>query len=293
MNKTRKTFTVWTSKIMMTIAILLTTVITFNFMPLTVQAATNPRNYVALGDSVPYGYGLANPETGSYTALFYRQLKILGYVDDFYNLSVNGFTTTDLLYSMRSDDSQVPLTLSKAEVITLNIGGNNILGPMIDIVNDALNDLGISDVSQATPAQLTQLTTQLPRFTLNADQLATLQEGVDVFSYEFPQIIDEIKRAAPNAKLIVSTIYNPIPSYFALSSDADALISAMNDVIWAGKKNYRVADTYAVFKSVGSLVVTNFAPPVSFDIHPNALGHSMMAFIHFKIFLKDLIPSFY
>ena len=93
-----------------------------------------PHIYIALGDSIPSGYGLEgyldSPE-GVYTAVFFERLKEAGYVDEYHSMARSGSNTTDLL-ALLSSMSDEELELFKyARVITINIGGNNVLTPFL------------------------------------------------------------------------------------------------------------------------------------------------------------------
>ena len=94
-----------------------------------------PRYYVALGDSVASGYGLPTHEE-SYPAIFYSLLEKEGYVNNYANMAYNGFTTTMLLEYLHNMDIESIRILENARVITLNIGGNNILVPFFKYLSN-------------------------------------------------------------------------------------------------------------------------------------------------------------
>ena len=99
----------------------------------------SPHIYIALGDSVSSGYGLAGypalPQ-GSHPSIFFEKLKIQGFVDEYHNMGVSGFTTTMLLEMLNTmNDDQLKL-FRNARIITLNIGGNNILTPFLEYLSD-------------------------------------------------------------------------------------------------------------------------------------------------------------
>ncbi|MCL2627106.1 MAG: SGNH/GDSL hydrolase family protein [Oscillospiraceae bacterium] len=93
------------------------------------------RVYIALGDSVSAGYGILPEER--HTDIFFETLKAEGYVDEYMNMAVNGCTTTMLLEYLKGMDKQVIANhFQNAHVITLNIGGNNILVPFVEHLPD-------------------------------------------------------------------------------------------------------------------------------------------------------------
>jgi len=109
--------------------------------------------YIALGDSVSEGFGIWSPQD-RHTAIFFEMLKTQGYANEYVNMAVSGFTTTDLL-SLLHNLHPVDLdSMLHASVITLNIGGNNILAPFWDYLPDTdeigrITDETISFVSEA------------------------------------------------------------------------------------------------------------------------------------------------
>ena len=98
-----------------------------------------PHIYIALGDSVSSGYGLpgypASPE-GGHSTKFFEKLKQRGFVDEYHNMAVSGFTTTKLLEKLNNLSSAELKLFRNARIITLNIGGNNILLPFLSYLSD-------------------------------------------------------------------------------------------------------------------------------------------------------------
>ena len=113
------------------------------FAPQAYQGASHsppaPRVYIALGDSVSSGFGLEGyggagssilPE-GRHTAVFFERLRYGGIVDGYKNKAVSGYTTSMLLERLEGIDEETLAYFRNAGVITLNIGGNNILTPFL------------------------------------------------------------------------------------------------------------------------------------------------------------------
>ena len=94
-----------------------------------------PFIYIALGDSVSSGYGLLgyphNPQ-GRHSTIFFEQLKRGDYVREYINLAQSGLTTSMLLELLDNLSEEELAFFQNARIITLNIGGNNILRPFID-----------------------------------------------------------------------------------------------------------------------------------------------------------------
>jgi len=95
--------------------------------------------YIALGDSVSSGYGLTGyPEApqGGHASLFFEKLEQAGYVDEYHNFATSGFTTTDLLEQLNNMSSEEIHLFRNARIVTINIGGNNVLTPFLAYLSD-------------------------------------------------------------------------------------------------------------------------------------------------------------
>jgi Lysophospholipase L1 and related esterases len=270
----------------------------------TVTAKSNHTNavYVALGDSVPAGYGLSDTKD-CYVKLFSDKISKTGYQNTMYNYAVSGATTSDLLtllQNMPIDNPKALKTLKKARLITINIGGNDVLGPLVSTINDKLQQqftlLGITNIKNATPSQELALAVFLYTLKLNSSDTEKLQLGIQNFEDKFPKIIELLKTTAPNARIIVSTIYNPIPEAFQFYGTSEIMLKEMNAMVknYSHQGGYYVADVYSAFlkeQSKGTQIL-NFNmgqylhSPISVDIHPNMAGHRLIAKVYQTAFKK-------
>ena len=99
---------------------------------------TAPHIYIALGDSVSSGYGLpgyAISPQGTHSSIFFEKLKKHGFVDQYHNMATSGFTTNMLLEMLNNTDTDNLSLFKNARIITLNIGGNNILLPFLNYLS--------------------------------------------------------------------------------------------------------------------------------------------------------------
>ena len=97
-----------------------------------------PTGFIALGDSVSSGYGLSGylqSPAGVHVNILYNSLLEAGYVDNFKNLAVSGFTTTNLLDLLHGLSDECVEYFNQARFVTINIGGNNILTPFIEYLS--------------------------------------------------------------------------------------------------------------------------------------------------------------
>ncbi|MCL2197414.1 MAG: SGNH/GDSL hydrolase family protein [Defluviitaleaceae bacterium] len=306
----------------------------------------SPHIYIALGDSVSSGYGLvgyAHSPEGRHTALFFEKIRNDGYVDEFHSFATSGFTTSDVLDLLNNLNDSERRVFNNARIITLNIGGNNLLTPFLayltdlEVVSGAGNiRTGVGGVVSGTWGIIYEIISGVGnspspdddtrfsfggvvrgfgdiviglgellvgageiiggypdvvstwRGTLSPELEALFDEGVNTFSQEFVEIITWLETHAPNATIMVNTIFNPIPEEILsvsvpISNWSSMLINAMNDTIIdeSDNRNFVVTDVYSFFSyrlDLTSFNLNPFAGEISFDlVHPNAEGHMLIA----------------
>lgn len=80
--------------------------------------------YVALGDSLTHGYGLADKQKDRFSAVIAHKLRTDGYMCSEFNYGVDGLTSDGLLEMLNA--GQCSMT-SRADLITIDIGANDVL----------------------------------------------------------------------------------------------------------------------------------------------------------------------
>lgn len=250
-------------------------------------------NYVALGDSIAAGYlstGYSDDLTirnKGFVYLFHDFLNQQGNGAKLTNLAQNGMPSSGpnmlsavlnpelpprfgLLDQLRNDDT-VRKAVRKAEILTISIGGNNVL-----------------------PAALAWLDPQQGPFV--ASMMA--QAGIAAFQKDWPAILSEI-RALTDARLYVITLYNPYeifafnPAFPGFYDFTEASVTQINAVInneqLQSDYGYKVADVYTAFRgnTLCLTQITNLFQPTNnpFDallkavgaVHPTDDGHAVIA----------------
>lgn len=243
------------------------------------EGSSEPIRYVALGDSIPYGYyytSLWNYLSGgtnsdSYVEQFARFLEIEpGYFTD---ASVSGHNAVDVYNQIDG----MTTTIQQADVITLCVGAN-------DIMDAAARDLS-----------------GLNKYSIN---WATADTGRDNFEYYWPRIIDKIENLNPDVTLVVMTIYNPYRTSDSYYNSVDPYFSetllenlGLNTIIentmtfdndgtfWATGQldddfEYRVVDVYETFNNHPTKdSLTGFYNTFC-DPHPTQLGQNVIFSAH-------------
>lgn len=242
----------------MLIIIFVLTLICIFVLPHSSFAANKKKSYplslVALGDSITFGYHLGenNDSPSRYAFPFLIGAKVKKNVE---NLGVPGWTSEDLLQALETEKFQS--ALKKAEIITLNIGSNDVLR--------IASSYGLLNPENAQkPIQLTPELQQ-------GFQLATQKFGENL-----PIIIKNIKQLAPSSKIILYNLYNPFPSASTyLHPFAETIIGPLNTTIDSNAKKFHLhaADAYAAFDE-NQYTLVRLAQN---DVHPTIEGQKVLA----------------
>jgi lysophospholipase L1-like esterase len=307
-----------------------------------------PRLYIALGDSVSTGFSTA-PEDRN-TTLFFEMLKAEGYVDAYINMAVDGYTSADLLRRLNNMSVEESARFKEASIITVNIGGNNLLTPFIDYIlglggiSDMFTEIAdlVSDFGDVF-AEVTGLASEarelasnfsildmlrigslINRFTSSIDDVtdiygriqdtklfsvysllfgnfpeeleAELDKGLEGFKSDFARISEWIAENAPDAVVIVNTVYNPFPKellgrQFQISGKAQEFTEAVNSVILNSESGFLISDVHSLFAGAENILsMMNISLDLTrmtfvFDIiHPSETGHLLIAELKHDIF---------
>jgi len=252
-------------------------------------AISEDDTYVALGDSISTGHKLEDKNN-----LFVNKIEKT-YNLDLTNLAKNGMDSTIMLNLLKSegkDGITYRENIKNADLITISMGGNNLLQPLLGLIKEGLKlpsdaDAKIIELAiKNNPNAFVEIFTDLKN---NPENAQILKYNLEVFATEFPQIINTIKTLNPNTEIIIQTVYNPFndaKEFLDLANIIDPFFQAMNKTISEGSVlGYEVVDVYADFKSNDSQVpLTNME---EFDVHPNKAGNEVIFNAHKKILDKE------
>lgn len=205
-----------------------------------------PLRYVALGDSL--SSGMDGIDGGrSYPDLYAQLLRRrTGRRIELTNLGVPGWNSTDLLGALRSD-SQMRTAVAAADIVTWDIGGNDLIEAAVRI------SMGACDVQSC------------------------LDDAHRTFEQNWRAILDELValRHSPRVRLRATDLYTPFATVRGVYEDeALAALEAMNTVITTdhGRRGLRVADVSQAF-AAGDLQAL-----IDQDgLHPTRAGHRLIA----------------
>lgn len=267
-------------------------------MPVEVNAdEADTVKYVALGDSITRGYGLDDPEIMSFPKLISDEQ---GY--SIVNYGTDGATSETLLESL--SDKEVAADVASADIITITIGGNDLMGALYSYIAaewnsqyTGENQKDASDIKDALENKnfimLTFALGVIDGFTESEEA----GQAVAAFTQNLGGIIEEIREANTDVLLFVATQYNPYKWLPDQCNDSykdnvekiadifDSGVSVLNDVINSGAQSgaYVSVDVYGAFNesetdlSNAKYSSTSIIPEVDLDFHPNAEGHEVIA----------------
>jgi lysophospholipase L1-like esterase len=226
-------------------------------LPAGAAAAGGRLRDTALGDSIAAGYGATNRY--GYVDYFRDYLRTLAPQVDLSNHAVPGLSSSGLLLQLRYSSS-VRDDTRRADVLTISIGGNNLL-PCASNNYASLNTFCAS-------------------------------AGVAAFRYDWPRILTTIRTdIGARERLFVLTLYNPYRGDEANYATAETYIEQINAAIRNARStyNYGVADAHDEFQGKlgdGSWKVcawTHFCETTR-DPHPTDSGHRQLALLHQRMY---------
>lgn len=241
----------------------------------TTEAATTEETnvistqYLSLGDSIANGYGLADLQNERY---FARITKEFGFtkVDSW---AMDGQKSSELLADVND------FVYKDNQLITISTGANNVLGPAMPVLMSLVTNPSVGFQTLYSPA-------------FNAQ----LEAGIAQLGEDLPKIIDKLIETNPDAKIVLLTVYNPFhgakykvtmsgaSADIDLGTMAEPYIQGLNNIIRsvAEQKGCLIADVYTAFAESQEQVVNvtvdeNGYITTSYDPHPNAKGHEIIA----------------
>lgn len=228
-------------------------------------SAEKIKNITLIGDSITEGYGLSENELnyGDYLAEYFD-----ANVDNF---AVSGLTTEGQLEKL--NEVEIKDSIKNADIICLSIGGNDL----IDIIEEAFRNNGTEGLFAGNGNDFNISVEFVQNFIMNYSSAfgsASVNAGTNI-----EEITNKLNELNPNAEIIIQTIYIPFESsnekwnliLNPLKTFSSMFIGDINSFIKNSAPN--IADIYLKF-SEKPYLYTNID---KYDIHPNYLGHMLIA----------------
>ena len=234
-----------------------------------------PPKMLFLGDSIAAGYGLDGyTPTDNYNCRSYSNILKEKYEAELMNecghiminKSVSGYTSDDLIKQIES--GELDSDLKDSDAVVVSIGGNDLLGIMLEL----LGSLGISESGSFDTGSLDIFGAAASFLTMDGD----VNKALEKFDENIKTISAELLKRTEGT-VYIQTLYDPL-EYFEkfkmVTEFSDEKIGKLNSIISGNAASgYTVIDVAADFKGKAG-TLTNIG---SFDIHPNAEGHEVIA----------------
>lgn len=235
-----------------------------------------PPRMLFLGDSIAAGYGLEGYEKGdNYNCRSYSNILRDKYSaeladkcgHEMVNEAISGATSADLLELVRS--GKLDGVLADSDAIVVSIGGNDLLG----LVTQLFGSLGYSFESSSFDLGSFDIISAISELTSMGSEADAALDG---FDENLKAISSEINERTDGV-LYIQTLYNPFEyfdSFSQLTEFSEEKIGRFNQIVTDNADgSYKIVDVASVFDGqCGD--VTNIK---SFDIHPNFIGHQLIA----------------
>ena len=203
-----------------------------------IDKQTNDSFYhLVLGDSLAKGYGSTQ---GGFAELASKQIEEQIHKPiRVENLGVNGLTTDRLVQKIQAEEVQQKI--KEANIITINIGGNNLF---------RLNrDVGV------------------------IDGIKMLNKEKTHFEEDVKNIVKTVRTLNPNALLILSELYNPLQLDDSIASYADMFLDGWNDAVYSISK----ANQPSIVLPIRKLIPNDKKELLYDQVHPNDKGYEIIA----------------
>lgn len=240
--------------------------------------------YVALGDSISTGYGLADPAVQSFPALTAEKT---GYT--LKNLAEDGETSASLMKKLTDGTVDV----QNADLVSVTVGGNDLMNALYAFLAEKYNEgreeeefLSAEEISDALAGKnMTVLISAASNLSLFFES-GRLEAVLGEFERNLSGIIEKIRESNPDTRILLVNQYNPyghITSPFAKDVvDAfDAGVTMLNEkTAAAARDGITAADVYSAFENAEqNLCNASFSSlaDLNLDFHPNASGHALIA----------------
>lgn len=261
------------------LALLLTLCLVAALLPATVLAAEDAKTYLALGDSITTGYApdgaaVANPFADQVAAQY-------GYT--LVNQAEDGETTASLLQKLEAQE----IDISGADLVTISIGGNDLIEVLYEALEAALTDAGAGDAllnGGSLDASVFETLAQALAGFANSEAAtdAVANAGANVLT-----ILTHIQAENPEAQILLLNQYNPYShltnaAVSALVGAFDAGVNGLNTVLAAVAQSagVTVVDVYTTFRDAQENPCNAYftsAADFQLDYHPSQTGHDLIA----------------
>ena len=258
--------------------------------PIMSFANSNFTTYVALGDSIAYGYGLANRDNDSYASKVRQKYNISQ--SNFQNLAVSGMTCAE--YYEKIQEEEYTNAIENADLLTVSIGSNELLGLVTKAVSDVtgvpIDSPNFVEEAQnvflsASMLEKIKMLTEIYNTFTSEEMKLQIEASINSYEDNWSKSIQYIKEINPDITIVATEFYNPyyeisLGSY-DLGGFVDENIQKMNEILHENSNSeseYKIAKIYDAFNTTNPrLTNVNISMSnLNVDPHPNVLGHEVI-----------------
>lgn len=219
---------------------------------ISVSSAAYSNVYFAFGDSIAAGYGLSN-RGNAYPYLLANKLGM-----SVTNLAQDGLTSTGLVNVINSISSANKTQLAKASLITISIGGNDLIG-----------------VDNFYSVVLPELQTY---FSSDYQMSAAMKAIYTKFESNLSTAFSKLHSLAPNARICIQTLYNPYLvglGALTVGRQLDYFIDQLNNSMYSASRKLSYVDLIDVASEMNGHSNYFYGGSSLFDLdfHPTLAGH--------------------
>ncbi|OFW55192.1 MAG: hypothetical protein A2V75_03330 [Actinobacteria bacterium RBG_16_70_17] len=215
--------------------------------------AEGPIYYLALGDSLAANVGAPSARDG-YVSRVHNQLQERGgrrY--GLLNLGVSGETSGSLISGGQLDEAVEFLAANRVAYVTVDIGANDLLGHLTS-----------ADCAESLEAPACR---------------ERLESAFAAYEANVSVILAALADAAPEATIVFLETYNPfsLGTGIAFEEGTSLMVTRLNGLAAAAAEaeGILVADGFTPMQGTAAFTTLMLASPP--DIHPNGLGHDVLA----------------
>ncbi len=261
--------------------------------------------YLALGDSITYGY--APPDDPDGDVIAGKQLidecfvnilaKEKGYTA--VNKGINGNTAVGIQSQL--DSGELDDVVEKAQIVTITCGGNDLMEVVYTRAanyfnntkqavklyggtvtkTDIFNILAYKDKYNSAVVNTVQMSLVMA---LNGvDTSADFKTALDQYITDLNKVTATIKAKNPDVKIYLATQYNPfehfVGTYASVVKPIGSAASVLRDRVIANAEagQYTVVDVYSAFLGNTASYCNATEDPLYIDFHPSIAGHAAIA----------------
>lgn len=258
--------------------------------PILSYSKTENKKYVALGDSIAYGYGLNNRVKQSYASRVKEKYNIKD--ENFKNLAVSGMTCAEFYKIIKT--KQYTEAIKSADLITISIGSNELLGIVTKAISKVTgipsNDPGFLTKSQekflnSGIIEKAKMLAAIYNFFTSEDTKIEIETAINSYKQNWDKSIIYIKEINPNLVIVATEFYNPYYEFslgsYDLGGFVDENIQKLNEILINrsnSEKDYKIAKIYSAFNRTNPRYtnVNISLKDFNLDPHPNNSGHELI-----------------